>query len=163
MMSTKVAERIDEMLRLHGVAPGQLTLEHVERDTTRGGIEGAEAYTRLRLKGLNLALDDFGTGYSSLAELWRMPFNELKIDRMFVAAMLDNAEARAIVKAIIELAHALKMKAVAEGVENVEGLRLLHKLGCDIAQGYVFARPMDAASVATWVRDATPLTYSLAS
>lgn len=103
------------------------------------GIASLEA---IRAMGVSIALDDFGTGFSSLSCLSRLPFDTLKIDRSFVTDMTDTPEGLAIVSTIINLAHSLKHKVVAEGVETEEQARLLRLLGCDEMQGYFFARPM---------------------
>ncbi len=106
-----------------------------------------DVLTRLRLKGFKLAIDDFGTGYSSLVQLHRLPFNEIKVDRTFVTDCTTSGESRSIVRMIIDLAHALGMTAVAEGVESADALDLLRDLGCDQAQGYFIARPIAAGAV----------------
>jgi EAL domain-containing protein (putative c-di-GMP-specific phosphodiesterase class I) len=98
--------------------------------------------------GLRLAVDDFGTGYASLAYLKRLPVQELKIDRAFVTAMDSDAEDRAIVQAIIDLARRLRLDVVAEGVETEAVLEELRTLGCRFAQGYAVGRPMPADEVA---------------
>ena len=100
------------------------------------------ALTELKSLGVSLTVDDFGTGYSSLAYLKRFPVDELKIDRAFVAGLLNDQEDSAIVTAIINLAHTLGVVAVAEGVENGDQVRRLRELGCDFGQGYHFGRPL---------------------
>jgi EAL domain-containing protein (putative c-di-GMP-specific phosphodiesterase class I) len=97
--------------------------------------------------GLSLVLDDFGTGYSSLSRLKRFPLDVLKIDRSFVAGIDCNADDRAIVKATIDMAHAVGLRVVAEGVETSEQEDCLRRLGCDHAQGYFYARPQRAAEI----------------
>jgi EAL domain-containing protein (putative c-di-GMP-specific phosphodiesterase class I) len=106
-----------------------------------------DVLTRLRLKGFKLAIDDFGTGYSSLVQLHRLPFSEIKIDRTFVTDCTKSDESRSIVRVVIDLARALGMRSVAEGVENAEALDLLRSLGCDEAQGYFISRPIAAADM----------------
>ena len=105
----------------------------------RHGVASLEA---IRAMGVSIALDDFGTGFSSLSYLSRLPFDTLKIDRSFVTDMTDTPEGLAIVSTIINLAHSLKHKVVAEGVETEDQVRLLRLLGCDEMQGHFFARPM---------------------
>ena len=96
----------------------------------------------VRARGIGVALDDFGTGYSSLAYLGQLPVDTLKIDRTFIARMTVDPDNMAIVHAIISLAHALRFKVSAEGVESEDQMRLLHLLRCDYAQGYLLGRPM---------------------
>src|SRR6202035_5700196 len=97
--------------------------------------------------GVRSSVDDFGTGYSSLTRLKRLPVDELKIDRTFVRDMASNEEDRAIVQSTIDLAHNLGLRVVAEGVEDQLTARSLADLGCDLSQGYFFARPMPAAQL----------------
>jgi EAL domain-containing protein (putative c-di-GMP-specific phosphodiesterase class I) len=108
--------------------------------------------TRLRLKGVKLSIDDFGTGFSSFLQLYRAPFSELKVDRAFVSRMQDDPEAMTIVEICIQLAHKLKMRTVAEGVEDEAALQVLAGLGCDLAQGYHIARPMPEQGLREWIR-----------
>ena len=98
-----------------------------------------------------LAVDDFGTGYSSLADLNRFPIARLKIDRSFVSDMLEDPTDMAITRAIIGLGHTLKLKVVADGVEQEREAQLLHEAGCDELQGYPYGRPMPAAALVGWI------------
>ena len=100
---------------------------------------------------MRLAVDDFGTGYSSLAYLHRLPINEIKIDKSFVAAMNGEASRSNIVRASVELGHSLQLESVAEGVEDARTWELLGALGCDLAQGYFISRPMIADQVLPWL------------
>ncbi|HLH29155.1 MAG TPA: GGDEF domain-containing phosphodiesterase, partial [Acidimicrobiales bacterium] len=95
----------------------------------------------LRSLGVGLTIDDFGVGYSSLSYLRQVPVTALKIDRSFVSNLSTDAEARAIVAALVPMAHVLELKVVAEGVETEENARLLEDLGCDFAQGFLYGRP----------------------
>ena len=103
----------------------------------------------LRGLGVQLALDDFGTGWSSLTHLQRMPVHEIKIDRSFVAAMATEANSAAIVSSTVDLAHALGLRVVAEGIEDEATWRRLRAVGCDAAQGYHLSRPLPAAEFET--------------
>lgn len=99
----------------------------------------------IRALGVSIAIDDFGTGFSSLGYLARLPVDTLKIDRSFVIGMTDGPDGLALVSSIINMAHALKLKVVAEGVETEEQSRLLHSLECDEIQGFLFSKPVPEA------------------
>ena len=117
-------------------------------------IEGCiEKLKAIRDLGVNIAIDDFGTGYSSLAYLSRLPVNALKIDRSFIDGMLRNNENMSIVSSIISLAHAMKLKVIAEGVETQQQLNTLAALECDEIQGYLMGRPVAAALAANLMRE----------
>jgi len=112
-------------------------------------IEGCiEKLKIIRDLGVNIAIDDFGTGYSSLAYLSKLPVNALKIDRSFVDGMLRSEENMSIVSSIISLAHAMKIKVIAEGVETKEQLNMLRSLECDEIQGYLISVPVEAEAAA---------------
>jgi EAL domain-containing protein (putative c-di-GMP-specific phosphodiesterase class I)/ActR/RegA family two-component response regulator len=134
-----------------GLAPGRVILELTETSAMHDPANAMDVLTRLRLKGFRLAIDDFGTGYSSMSQLARMPFSEIKIDRLFVSTALTSHESRAIVRSIIELARNLGVESVAEGVEDRETLELLRELNCDLVQGFYIARPMEAADASDWI------------
>ena len=112
-----------------------------------------ETFRRLGELGTHLSIDDFGTGYSSLAYLRRLPAEELKIDRSFIMDLEHSADARAVVDAVIKLAHALGLKVVAEGVENQRQQQILVEMQCDELQGYLFAKPMSARAIQLWAID----------
>ena len=102
--------------------------------------------------GLRIAVDDYGTGYCALAYLRDLPIDELKIDRSFIANVTTDPRSAAIVRSTVELAHALGLKVVAEGVEDQEALDALAGVGCDYAQGYHFSRPLPAEDFAASTR-----------
>jgi len=104
----------------------------------------------LNAMGVEIAIDDFGTGFSSLAYLKRFPVAHIKIDQLFVTDMLDDHSGHSIVRSTVELAHNMGIKAVAEGVEDVDTLRELTRMGCDLAQGYIIARPLPADDFLAW-------------
>jgi EAL domain-containing protein (putative c-di-GMP-specific phosphodiesterase class I) len=110
---------------------------------------------KLRRLGIQISIDDFGTGYSSLSYLHRFPFHILKIDRCFITRMLKNKESLGIVKAIVTLATELHKEIIAEGVEEDEQRRILTDIGCQFAQGYLFSKPLDAASAGMLIETAT--------
>lgn len=143
---------LQRLCHLEGVPPDQVTVELTE-SATQHVIRLLDTLTRFRIKGIKLALDDFGTGYSSLLQLRQLPFTELKIDQHFVRDLAIAEESRLIVKSVIDLAHALGLIAVAEGVEDAETLNLLGELGCDEVQGFFIARPMAPGDLVPWMLD----------
>jgi EAL domain-containing protein (putative c-di-GMP-specific phosphodiesterase class I) len=103
---------------------------------------------QLHAMGVKISIDDFGTGYSSLSYLKRFPAQAVKIDRSFISGLPTDGDDTAITHAVIAMAHSLGLNVVAEGVETAAQLALLHKLGCDEAQGFLLGRPMPAADLA---------------
>ncbi len=108
-------------------------------------------FDRLKGLGVGISLDDFGVGYSSLSYLKRLPADTLKIDKSFVRGLGEDAEDTAIVRMVIDLAHTLGMKVVAEGVEGWAQGALLAEMGCDMAQGFYFARPLSPEGVSEFL------------
>jgi EAL domain-containing protein (putative c-di-GMP-specific phosphodiesterase class I) len=142
LLDRTLPQAVARLLARHGVAAARLVLEITETSMMRE-LEVVEGVlSELRDLGVQLSVDDFGTGFSSLTFLQRVAVNEIKVDRAFVDRMLDVEADRLIVRATIDLAHGLGVRVVAEGVEVVEQLEALRKLGCDQAQGYYLARPM---------------------
>ncbi|HET7204498.1 MAG TPA: EAL domain-containing response regulator [Steroidobacteraceae bacterium] len=133
-----------------GIGHERVVLEVTETTLPTEPVKALAIHTRLRMRGVSLAVDDFGTGHSSLERLHRFPMDELKIDLNFVRDSTSDPEARAIVHNSIALARDLRVRCVAEGVENVEALRLLSSLRCGYAQGYFIARPMPAGELGRW-------------
>jgi diguanylate cyclase (GGDEF)-like protein/PAS domain S-box-containing protein len=147
---------IAELLARLGVAPAGLVLEITEGSLMSDPVRAWENLAQLRALGVRMSIDDFGTGYSSLASLKNLSVDELKIDRSFVQAMATDASSRAIVRAIIDLADALNLQVVAEGVEDRATWDVLAGLGCDVAQGYFLSRPLAAADLEAWLADTGP-------
>lgn len=143
-------DRLAAMCAHRDIAPDLVTLELTETAAVRDQLATIDILTRLRLKGFGLAIDDFGTGYSAIAQLHRLPFNELKIDRSFVSELGTSEDARVIVRAMVDLAHNLSLRVCAEGVEDEAALAILNELGCDMAQGFHIGRPMVAAAIPKW-------------
>jgi len=151
-----LVERVGGALARHHVDPSQLLCEITE-SVAMGDIKATQrAFDGLARIGVFLSIDDFGTGYSSLSYLRQLPARQLKIDRSFVGDIETSSDARAIVSAVIHLAHDLSLRVVAEGVET-EGQRdILLGLGCDELQGFLFARPMPADMLLAWVEGRKP-------
>jgi len=143
----ELAARVQDALARHALSASQLVLEVTETAMMADG----QVLARLSALGVTIAIDDFGTGYSSLAYLRRLPARELKIDRSFVQDVDTDDDARAVMQAVVGLAHALRMQVVAEGVETIGQRRLLTAMGCDLLQGYLLARPMPADAVLPWL------------
>jgi diguanylate cyclase len=139
---------IEAALARHGVAPSRLRLEITE-SLLIDHFEGVRALlTRCRSLGLGLAIDDFGTGYSSLAYLHQLPVDTLKLDRAFIADVLQNRASRIIVGAVAAMARDLGMQTIAEGVETAEQVRAMTELGVHAAQGFYFHRPLPLEAAA---------------
>jgi EAL domain-containing protein (putative c-di-GMP-specific phosphodiesterase class I) len=139
-----LVDQVDAILSETGMDPTLLELEITESVVMDQSEVGIRTLSRLRDMGVRLVLDDFGTGYSSLAYLKHLPLDTIKIDRTFVAGLESEAD-RSIVDAVIGLAHGLRISVVAEGIETEAQFETLRAMGCDIGQGYLFARPLAAA------------------
>lgn len=139
-----LAATVDAALKEAGVDSTLIELELTESAFFDTGEEAAQTMQSLKSLGVTLAVDDFGTGYSSLSYLRRLPLDVLKIDRVFVRNLPEDSKDEAVVRALLDLAHALDMRVVAEGVETQAQWDRLRILGCDSAQGYLFCRPMPA-------------------
>jgi EAL domain-containing protein (putative c-di-GMP-specific phosphodiesterase class I) len=137
-----LADSVSSILDRTGLDPAQLCLEVTESVLVENVEQTAPVLRSLRAIGVKFAVDDFGTGYSSLASLQRFPIDLLKIDRSFVTRLPDEEDAGTIVWAVVRLAHNLHLRVVAEGVETPEQLAALKQYGCDIAQGYLFSKPV---------------------
>ena len=140
---------VEDMCRRLDVPANRLVLELTE-GATQPLINLMDTLTRFRIKGIALALDDFGTGYSSLLQLRHLPFTEVKIDRGFVTDLVVSRDCQLIVKFMIDLARALGLVTIAEGVETPGQLRLLRELGCELAQGYLISRALAPNAIASW-------------
>jgi diguanylate cyclase (GGDEF)-like protein/PAS domain S-box-containing protein len=142
-----LARDIAEILQETDLEPQNLELEITETVVMEDARATLAILQTLKSLGVGLAIDDFGTGYSSLAYLKRFSVDTLKIDRLFVAGLGESTEDEVLVAAMIELAHSLGLTAVQEGVETVEQLQRLLEMGCDIAQGFYFSRPLPTEAI----------------
>ena len=151
LVDPEFPETIATVVQAAQAPPSLLVLEITESLIMTEPERAIKTLSQLRQLGVRLAVDDFGTGYSSLAYLHRLPINEIKIDKSFVAAMGGEASQANIVRASVELGHSLQLESVAEGVEDARTWELLVALGCDLAQGYFISRPMIAEQVLPWL------------
>jgi predicted signal transduction protein with EAL and GGDEF domain len=138
----KLVDLVAAMLKESEIAPARLVLEVTEGVLIDNPEAAKSRLDDLRALGLKLALDDFGSGYSSLTYLQRLPFDKLKVDRGFVAALEHSANAGVIIQAVIALGRALNLSILVEGIETEEQRALVRLAGCDEMQGYLFARPL---------------------
>ena len=143
---------VERMCTALDVPTDRLVLELTE-GATQPLVKLMDTLTRFRIKGIGLAIDDFGVGYSTLMQLRQLPFTELKIDRFFVDDAATARDSMLIVRSIIELAHGLDLTVTAEGVETTAQLRLLRRLGCDVAQGFLIARPLAPEALGPWITE----------
>jgi diguanylate cyclase (GGDEF)-like protein len=144
-------DHVRSVLDRSGLDPSSLCLELTESVLLEDVDRHMRTLLDLRALGVRLAIDDFGTGFSSLTYLKRFPVDAVKVDRSFVAGLGTDASDTAIVRSVIDLAHALSLQVVAEGVERPEQLEALQSLGCDLAQGYLFAPPLPAEELLLWL------------
>jgi EAL domain-containing protein (putative c-di-GMP-specific phosphodiesterase class I) len=139
-----LVDEVAEALQKTGLHPSSLSLEITESAVMEDEPSPIILLQELVALGVQLAIDDFGTGYSSMSYLKRFPVQFLKIDRSFVEGLEEDLEGRAILSAMIGLAQALGMKAITEGVETAEQLAQLRKMGCEMAQGSYFSKPLSS-------------------
>jgi len=149
----RFSKRLAELMSIYGVPPGALELEITESVLLDDHHQVAEELGSLRAAGLTLSLDDFGTGYSSLSYLKRFRFDVLKIDRSFVAGLPNNPDDVLLVKAILAMAKGFDLTVVAEGVENHDQLSFIAAQGCDLAQGYLLAKPMNGDDYLSYLKN----------
>jgi EAL domain-containing protein (putative c-di-GMP-specific phosphodiesterase class I) len=148
---------IEEALGVSGFPAARLTIEITETTLMRNVEETATRLSAIKQLGVRIAIDDFGTGYSSLAHLQQFTVDALKIDRSFIAGLRHNQEGETLIHTLVQLGKALSLETFAEGIEEPHELSLLQAEDCDSGQGFLFARPLDAAAAemffATWSAD----------
>ena len=145
----QLVRQVEDALAAASLPATRLVLELTEHSVVQDLATAVEVLSRLRELGVGVSLDDFGTGYSSLLYLRQLPVSQVKIDRVFVEGIADNDDDAAVVESVIHLAHAVGITAVAEGVERPDQLHLLKAMGCDAAQGFLFAKPAAEDAVVT--------------
>jgi EAL domain-containing protein (putative c-di-GMP-specific phosphodiesterase class I) len=141
-----LAAIVADALAQSGLPPHLLELEVTETSIMADPVAAARTLAEIAAMGVSVALDDFGTGYSSLTHLRQLPIDRLKIDRSFVSALPDDADDCAIAAAVIDLARNLDLEVIAEGVETWQQVAFLRAKGCTEVQGYLFGKPLPAAS-----------------
>jgi EAL domain-containing protein (putative c-di-GMP-specific phosphodiesterase class I) len=147
LTNSTFADRITQAVSSAGVDPKRMIFEITESATMTEEAHALENLARLRMRGFGLSIDDYGTGYSSMQQLTRIAFSELKIDSSFVKNVSKNRSLRIIVESSIDMARKLQVKSIAEGVESEEDWEALKSMGCDAAQGYFIAKPMDLTAL----------------
>jgi EAL domain-containing protein (putative c-di-GMP-specific phosphodiesterase class I) len=152
MASDSFIESLDRLVHAFRLAPEALIWEVTETTIMSNLSQALSNLGRLRLKGFGLAMDDYGVGYSTMQQLARCPFTELKIDRVFVDGAAQRASRRVMLESAIDVGRRLDVTTVAEGVESEADWQLLRELGCDLAQGYLVAKPMAASELFDWTR-----------
>jgi len=159
------ADRFKLIIEECGVDAQRLELEVTESMLMIDAAASAKTLKRLKGLGVSISVDDFGTGYSSLAYLKGFSIDTLKIDRSFVRDITTDPDDAAIASAVIALAHSLRLKVVAEGVETKEQLEMLAGKGCDVMQGFYISKPVPADELEPWLRRQpnTPIPIALVS
>jgi EAL domain-containing protein (putative c-di-GMP-specific phosphodiesterase class I) len=159
----QLVTELASILKNTGMPAGLLELEITESMVMRDTDRAVQIMESLRRMGIRISIDDFGTGHSSLGYLKRFPVDRLKVDRSFVRDLPHNGDDVAITRAVIAMAHSLKMSVVAEGVEHQEQFDLLRAEGCDEFQGYFCAKPMEEADLLKFVATRQPPTSAARS
>jgi EAL domain-containing protein (putative c-di-GMP-specific phosphodiesterase class I) len=144
------AERLCQIVVDSAVDPSRVTAELTESTLIEDGGWIRSQLQTLRDQGMRVAIDDFGTGAAGLSHLRNVPFNVIKIDKSYVDALSESAEAQRLVRGVIDLAHTLGAETVAEGIEEPTEFDLLQSLGCELGQGFYLGRPMDPAQLEDW-------------
>jgi diguanylate cyclase (GGDEF)-like protein len=150
-IDVRLDSRLAGLLTKHGLPPSLLTLELTESSFIDDADRALRILNAVSALGVSLSIDDFGTGYSSFSLLGRMPVQEMKIDRSFVQEMESNSDTASMVRSTIEMGHSLGLKVVAEGIELVSAASRLRQFGCDIGQGYLYAKPIPASEFEAWI------------
>jgi len=148
------AQRLFGLIESHGVEPDQIVLELTEQALAVDFDSVAAVVAELRAGSVSVAVDDYGTGYSSLRYLDRFDADVVKIDRSFVANVVDSVHTQKIVRSVMHMAESLDLQSIAEGIETPEQLETVRALGCELGQGYLFSRPVPAEEISRMLCDA---------
>jgi EAL domain-containing protein (putative c-di-GMP-specific phosphodiesterase class I) len=155
------ADRVTELVKRKNLDCHNIILEVTESAATTEIGHSLETLSRLRMKGFGLSIDDYGTGYSSLQQLARIAFTEIKLDQSFIRGAATQQAARTILESSIDMAKKLGILTVAEGIETEKDWDLLRELGCDFAQGYLIAKPLESGEFMAWAGDRPGLHWRL--
>ena len=158
-----IAVMVHDLLARHGVAAGRVSLEVTESAVMADSAATRRALSEFKVHGFRVAIDDFGTGYSSLAYLHTLPVTTLKVDRSFVERLGSADDSAPVVRAIIEMGHAMGLDVVAEGVSTDRLRQLVTAMGCELAQGFHWSPPLPAQEFASWWRKGAPPSFPFAA
>src|SRR6202035_4323724 len=153
LTDVSLADRVTDLVKGKNLDCRNIILEVTESAATTDVGHSLETLSRLRMKGFGLSIDDYGTGYSSLQPLARIAFTEIKLDQSFIRSAATQQAARIILESTIDMAKKLGIVTVAEGIETEKDWDLLRELGCDLAQGYLIAKPLESSEFLAWARD----------
>ena len=156
LLSLRLVDLIGRILARHALPPGALRLDVDEQVLAGKAPQAAQTVRTLADLGVGVSIDDFGTGYSSLAQLTRLGVSEVKLDPALIGGLPASAEHTMTVKSLVKLAQSLSIRSIGEGVETAAAAEALRALGCDGAQGFYFARPLDAATATRWLAERYP-------
>jgi EAL domain-containing protein (putative c-di-GMP-specific phosphodiesterase class I) len=156
LLDSRLPEQLGTLLLRHRTRPGELVVEVSESATLADPQRAYEVLERLRAMGVGVAIDDFGASHASLAHLVRLPADELKVDRPFVAALCESPCAEAVVRTTVDLAGRLGLSVVAEGIETPDAWQRLAAIGCDTGQGYLISRPLAPSELTAWLLSDAP-------
>jgi EAL domain-containing protein (putative c-di-GMP-specific phosphodiesterase class I) len=148
-----LVEQINTVIADTGINPAYLKLELTESAVMENAQTAILMLRQIKETGVQISIDDFGTGYSSLSYLHQFPIDQLKVDRSFVSAMEENTQNGEIVRTVVTLAKALRLKVVAEGIESIHQFHQLRVLGCEYGQGFLFSKPLPVADIERLLAD----------
>jgi diguanylate cyclase (GGDEF)-like protein len=151
------ARSVATLVASYGIEPDQVVIELTEQSLAIDFETAVAVVAELRGIGVSVAVDDYGTGYSSLRYLHRFDADVVKVDRSFVANVVDSVHTQKIVRSVMHMAESLDLQSIAEGIETEEQLALVRSLGCELGQGYLFSRPVPPAAISAMLRDPRPL------
>ncbi|MBD3727359.1 MAG: EAL domain-containing protein, partial [Moraxella osloensis] len=152
LISDKFIEFIEGTIQQYSWLAQLISFEITEVCKIHDEVKAQVMLSKLRQYGFSISIDDFGTGFAAMQYLIKYPIDVLKIDRLFITDILQDTKKQVIVKSVIEMAHSLSMKALAEGVSNCEEIEYLRSLGCDLIQGFGFGKPMSGQDTTEWLK-----------